>query len=101
MKTQKPRYSRLSLVLILTLAGPALALEETRPIPSVIEVLQNRIDQGLGRALEPGFARLSESRQAPPRAADTATNQRSDQAAAADGTTPPIVPITQQYLSAR
>ena len=100
MKTQKPQHIRVPLLLILTLAGPALALEETRPMQAVNEVLQSRIDQRLGNSLERELYKRIESWPAPPRDVDTATNHRSDQPAAADST-PPMAPVTQQYLSAR
>jgi hypothetical protein len=101
MKTQKTQHSRLPLLLILTLAGPALALEETLPMQAVNEALQTRIEQQVGSSLEREFYNRSASRQASPRDAATATNHRSDQPAAVDCSSPPMAPVTQQYLSAR
>ena len=101
MKTQKTRHNRLSLLLILTLAGPALALEEALPLQAVNEVLQTRIEQQVGSSLEREFYNLSASWEVPPRDAAAATDHLTDQPAAVDCTPPPMAPVTQKYLSAR
>lgn len=99
MKTQKPQLT--GLILLLALAGPALALEESLPLRGVNEVLQTRIDQRIGDALEREFYSRSESRQATSRVGDMATNDPADKHAQADCPALPIAPLIHQYLSAR
>ena len=99
MKTQKPQLT--GLILLLALAGPTLALEETVPVQGVNELLQTRIDQQIGDSLEREFYRRSESWQAPSLVGDTATNDPADNPAQADCPVLPIAPPTHQYLSAR
>ncbi|MGL4564333.1 MAG: hypothetical protein ACRCVD_03490 [Halioglobus sp.] len=99
MKTQKQQLT--GLILLLALAGPALALEETVPVQGVNELLQTRIDQQIGDSLESEFYRRSESWQTPSLVGDTATNDPADNPAQADCPVLPIAPPTHQYLSAR
>jgi len=99
MKTQKPQFT--GLILLLALAGPTLALEEALPVQGVNELLQTRIDQQIGDSLEREFYRRSESWQAPSLVGDTATNDPADNPAQADCPVLPIAPPTHQYLSAR
>jgi hypothetical protein len=99
MKTQKPQLT--GIILLLALAGPALALEESLPVPGVNEVLQTRIDQQIGDSLEREFYSRSESWQAPSRVGATATNDPGDKPAQADCPVLQIAPLTHQYLSAR
>jgi hypothetical protein len=99
MKTQKQQLT--GLILLLALAGPALALEEALPLRGVNEVLQTRIDQRIGDALEREFYSRSESRQATSRVGATATNDPADKHAQADCPVLPIAPLIHQYLSAR
>ncbi len=99
MKTQKQQLT--GLIFLLALAGPALALEEVRPVQGVNELLQTRIDQQIGDSLEREFYSRSESWQAPSRVGDTATNDPADNPAQADCPVLPIAPPIHQYLSAR
>lgn len=99
MKTQKQQLT--GLILLLALAGPALALEEALPAQGVNEVLQTRIDQRIGDALEREFYSRRESRQATSRVGDMATNDPADKHAQADCPALPIAPLIHQYLSAR
>ncbi len=99
MKTQTPQLT--GLVLLLALAGPAVALEETRPLQGINELLQTRIDKQLGKSLERALYNYSESWQDRSRVGDTATNGPADKHAQADCPVLPIAPPIHQYLSAR